>query len=46
MQKQLSLINKSFTWLTEWRFNFPLDAKDVLSQTIFPANLLASTETN
>jgi len=30
--------------MTEPRFNVPLDTKQVISEMLFPANLLASTE--
>jgi len=31
-------------WLIELRFNVPLDIKWIISETLFPANLLVSTE--
>jgi len=31
-------------WLTELRFNVPLDTKQVISVILFSTNLLASTE--
>jgi len=31
-------------WLTDLRFNVPLDTKQVISEMLFPANLLASDE--
>jgi len=30
--------------LTELRFNIPLDTKQLISEMLFPANLLASTD--
>jgi len=39
------LINRSLTdWLTGLRFYIPLDIKYVISEMLFPANLLASNE--
>jgi len=36
---------KGWSWLTELRFYIPLDTKQVISEMLFPANLLASTTT-
>jgi len=33
-------------WLTELRFYIPLDTKYVISEILFPANLLAGTNKN